>query len=59
MHDMSEEQQESEVVIEKGKQCSIEHAKSKSSSRSRQKQVKENSRSNTKKKSLKGQETHA
>eukprot|EP00957_Ditylum_brightwellii_P195759 14914254-Ditylum_brightwellii.AAC.1 len=35
MCDVSEEEQECEVLIEKGKQCSIEHTRS----RSRQKQV--------------------
>ena len=68
---MSEkEEEEREVVIEKEKQCSIEHTRSRSRSRqkgkqcsiehtrsrSRQKQVEEEG---GKKKSSKGQETHA
>ena len=49
---MSEEEQEHEVVIEKGKQCSIEHTRS----RSRQKQVEEKG---GKKNFTKGRETRA
>eukprot|EP00957_Ditylum_brightwellii_P086256 6563986-Ditylum_brightwellii.AAC.1 len=53
MCDVSEEEEEElEVVIEKGKQCFIEHTRS----RSRQKQVKEKG---GKKKSSTGQETRA